>query len=307
MRRFARASMVDLIVRYLQRTYPDRRLPESTRLDALRQATIRARIKRDLLSEVWTLLGAGDLLSIGQGIRELTYDPVWFAALRSSSPQILLEKWRRFEAFAHSHNRVLICHEGAQAIRFDRTTVDGGMPTPAENLFICGLVIALLEAIGCRDLRCCMPLRDGPEHLLRAGGRFLLPAGLSTEARSAAEQVLGLLQSDVSHQWTICQVAAATGCSRRSLQRRLAEASLSFSRLTRIVRIHAACAHLADSSAAITSIGFTTGFSDGAHFSREFRASVGMSPSDFRRLCAAYPEQASEAIPAVAEVNRHAG
>jgi AraC-like DNA-binding protein len=90
---------------------------------------------------------------------------------------------------------------------------------------------------------------------------------------------------DVARQWKVGELAREAGLSTRSLQRRLGDAELSFSRLVRLVRIHEACRLLKDSDAPITSIGFCAGFSDSAHFSRDFRASMGMTPSDYRVVC----------------------
>ncbi|MCF6320466.1 MAG: helix-turn-helix transcriptional regulator [Rhizobiaceae bacterium] len=70
----------------------------------------------------------------------------------------------------------------------------------------------------------------------------------------------------------------------RSLQRRLAEFEISFSSLVRRVRIHEACRLLKHSDSSLTVIGFCSGFSDSAHFSRDFRSSVGISPSQYRAI-----------------------
>jgi AraC-like DNA-binding protein len=41
---------------------------------------------------------------------------------------------------------------------------------------------------------------------------------------------------------------------------------------------------LKDGDVPLTAIGFCAGFSDSAHFSRDFRASMGMTPSDYRAI-----------------------
>jgi AraC-like DNA-binding protein len=87
---------------------------------------------------------------------------------------------------------------------------------------------------------------------------------------------------DVARQWKVGELARETGLSTRSLQRRLGGAQLSLTRLVRLVRIHEACRLLKNTDAPLTTIGFCAGFSDSAHFSRDFRASTGMTPSDYR-------------------------
>ena len=95
-------------------------------------------------------------------------------------------------------------------------------------------------------------------------------------------RVIRLLMLDVDRQWKVSDLAREAGLSTRSLQRKLSDADLSFSHLVRIVRIHEACRLLKESEAPITTIAFCAGFSDSAHFSRDFRASMGMSPSNYR-------------------------
>lgn len=262
------------------------------------------------------------MLSIGQGIRSAEYDPIWRAAIRSASPTQLFDKWRRFEVFAHSRNRVqidLIVENGAS---FRRYTNDGGTPTPPENLLICGLIIALLEEIGCSGLRCHMQVEGGTEITIREGGNFTIPdephhlqsdfwtigwqtfSPCSQNARpqtdppeitlpqsceailqETIDRLLRLLVRDVAHHWTVGELAGEAGLSTRSLQRRLSIAGLSFIQLVRLVRIHESCRLLRSSDLPITAIGFCSGFSDSAHFSRDFRASMGMTPSDYRATC----------------------
>jgi AraC-like DNA-binding protein len=269
----------------------------------------------------WREAGAESLLSVGQGIRTVEYDPIWHAAVRSASPGYLFEKWRRFEAFGHSINRLRIDQAAERLASFQRYTVDGGTPTAPENLLICGLIIALLEQIGCRGLVCEMALENGTSFRVREDGRFRIPGGPGTlvtnawsiewrsftpraenatveaelprltlprssdpSLRESIEAVVRILMQDVARQWKVAELAREVGLSARSLQRRLGDAELSFSRLVRLVRIHEACRLLKDSDASITAIGFCAGFSDSAHFSRDFRASMGLSPSDYRAV-----------------------
>ncbi|WP_160116021.1 helix-turn-helix domain-containing protein [Candidatus Halocynthiibacter alkanivorans] len=50
------------------------------------------------------------------------------------------------------------------------------------------------------------------------------------------------------------------------------------------MRIFEACHLLKPGNTPLTVIGFCAGFSDSAHFSRDFRASVGLTPSEFRAV-----------------------
>ena len=314
--------MVDLIVHQLKQTHPELIPGNVSAVDAIRNATVPADLKRNILDRIWSEAGPVTLLSIGQGVRDVGYDPIWHAAVRSASPAVVFDKWRRFEAFGHSRNRLRIDQSDENSAVFRRYAIGGGTPTTPENLLICGLIVALLEENGCRGLRCDMPLADGTAHCIREGGRFSLPDDTDTlrtdswtiewqdfspriehaapnpavpdlplvqtcepAQRASIETVARHLMSDAARQWKVGELARETGFSTRSLQRILGSADLSFSRLVRLVRIHEACRLLQHSDAPITAVGFCAGFSDSAHFSRDFRASLGMTPSDYRALC----------------------
>lgn len=320
-RDFAKASLIDLVVIYLRQTHPNLLPAGGTGADALRQAHIPAEFKRDLLQTVGRECGPEALLSIGQGISHVTYDPIWRAALCSENPSVLLDKWRRFEVFSHSKNRVGIDFFSKNQARFKRYAMGNTTPSAPENLLICGLIIGLLESIGCRGLWCDMATQGNGVARIRDKRCFWIPdnsASLVTgdwtigwRAQSApkgigttsddrpqidlppipdtslatlVKAVTDLLVRDVAHQWKTGELARALGLSTRTLQRRLGEAELSFSRLVRLVRIFEACRLLKSGDTPLTVIGFCAGFSDSAHFSRDFRASVGLTPSEFRAV-----------------------
>lgn len=272
-----------------------------------------------MLDLIWREAGAEVLLSVGQGIRSVGYDPIWYGAVRSENPAVLFDKWRRIEAFAHSQNRVRIDQTNDKCFSFSRYTVGGRTPTAPENLLVCGVTIALLEQIGCLGLRCEMLLEDGAVFCIRADGQFFAPddpASLMTGSwniewqgfmprvhetipwaentdlalppiddpalATLIETMVRLLARDVTRQWKVSELARAMALSTRSLQRRLRDAGLGFSQLVRLVRIHEACGLLKNSDTPVTAIGYCAGFSDSAHFSRDFRASMGMTPTDYR-------------------------
>lgn len=80
--------------------------------------------------------------------------------------------------------------------------------------------------------------------------------------------------------------AKALGCSRRSLQRELTRASLSFRSLRQAVRLTTAASALRESDDSLTAIAHASGFFDSAHFCRAWRQSTGVSPSTYRRWSA---------------------
>ncbi len=320
-REFAKASIFNLIVSRLKRSNPDLIPAGIPRVDAARQALIPAAFKRNMLDDIWREAGVETLLSIGREVKTVGNDPIWNAAKRSANPPLFFDKWQRFEVFAHSQNRVRIDQLNDNLATFERYTEAGQIPTPPENLLICGLLIALLEEIGCLGLCCEMPLCGGevftiydqkkilvPENtdLLETGTwsinwqsfspdtnknksslglpEVALPVSVEPKLKALYETISLLLTGDISRQWKVGELAREVGLSTRSLQRKLRDGKLGFSSLVRLVRIHEACRLLKDSRISVTAIGFCTGFSDTAHFSRDFRASMGMSPKEFRTI-----------------------
>ncbi len=311
------------MVHHLKRTHPELIPPAGAAIDGQSRTQVPAAYKRDLLGQVMRVAGMGEVFAIGGGIGDLGYDPVWQTAMRAASPSVLFAAWQRFEVFAHSRNRLRIEYVAPRRAVFHRHTVTGGTPSGPENVFVCGLMVALLREIGCTGVRCDMPLANGTSFPVLAHGRIALPsdpAALATATwtiswrtfvsraagaplagvavpsiplpwragsahHAAITAAIGLLAFDVTRQWQVGELAAAVGMSTRSLQRRLHEAGQSFSSLVRMVRLNRACQLLERSDTPITAVGFCAGFSDSAHFSRDFRAGVGLTPSAFRSVC----------------------
>ena len=319
---FAKSSIAELIAHRLRQSHPELLPQGPEQAGSVRQATISTNQKKDLLDLLWRVAGPEAVLSVGQGILHVGYDPIWHAAVRTTSPTRLFVMWHRFEVFAHSKNRLKIDFLQDRRVSFSRYTLSGGMPSAPENLLICGLVIAMLEQIGCKGLWCEMPMADGSFTTVRADGQFFLPPNshalatgswvlgwqdftprtetaldedalpqipfplsISVEKKLKIETVARIMMRDIVRQWKVSELAEEAAMSTRSLQRLLKDAGLNFSLLVRLLRINEGCRLLRESDFSITAIGFCAGYSDSAHFSREFRAGMGMSPSDYRSNC----------------------
>jgi transcriptional regulator GlxA family with amidase domain len=118
-----------------------------------------------------------------------------------------------------------------------------------------------------------------PDHAL---SYLPLPDGLDQGDKITVTNMAQLIMQDISRQWKVNEIAKALSMSSRSLQRLLSKMGLTFSQLVRLLRIHESCRLLGETDIPVTMVGFCTGFSDGAHFSRDFRMSMGMSPSEYR-------------------------
>lgn len=82
----------------------------------------------------------------------------------------------------------------------------------------------------------------------------------------------------------ISLVAAATGTSVRSFQRRLAAANLNYSQIVEQVRFDRAIQLLHDPDIQLIEIALELGYTDAANFTRAFKRWAGMPPRQFRSL-----------------------
>jgi AraC-like DNA-binding protein len=80
----------------------------------------------------------------------------------------------------------------------------------------------------------------------------------------------------------IAVAAEIAGVSARTLQRRLADDGLSYSRLLDRLRFRASLPLLNEAGNSLTNIAYDLGYSDPAHFTRAFRRWSGMTPSAYR-------------------------
>jgi len=78
--------------------------------------------------------------------------------------------------------------------------------------------------------------------------------------------------------------AAAAGMSRRTLQRRLTEHGLNYSRLVEQVRFETAVNLLKNPRIKLIEIGAELGYTDPANFTHAFKRWAGVSPRKFRDL-----------------------
>jgi len=78
-------------------------------------------------------------------------------------------------------------------------------------------------------------------------------------------------------------VARRLGCSRRSLQRRLADQGLTYAVVLDEVRSTTARAYLGQRDLSIAEVGYLLGFSEQSSFTRAFRRWTGTTPAEYRR------------------------
>lgn len=202
-------------------------------------------------------------------------------------------------------------------------------PLAAEDLVVLGVLCALLEAIGAREVRARIGA-GGPVDAWSADhGRLAYPcpdaAGLALAAAGGStarwridwtgtpgtpgasskgtheadllasvaclrdpswppivERTAALLAADLARPPALPALAAAVGCSPRSLQRALAAGGTTRAGLLADLRARAAAWWLLRTAVAPAEIGFVCGYADQPHFTRQFRDRVGVTPAKYR-------------------------
>jgi AraC-like DNA-binding protein len=114
-------------------------------------------------------------------------------------------------------------------------------------------------------------------------------------ARCRAAVLEHLTSGEVSEEDT----AKLLHMSPRTLQRKLAEARLTYQQLVDATRKDLALRYIVDAGRSISDITFSLGFSQPSAFTRAFKRWTGRSPTDYRAgLASARPPEAGPAIPA---------
>ena len=292
---FASAAMMRLVAAGLSRQCISIPVPTSP------TAHVSLGDKREVLCAVLAQHGPLSILAIADAARFMTPEPVVQALTRATDIPDLMDRWHRLERFSHGRHTVDAERLGAHSFRLTHRARDHGLPPrPAESLLVLGLITVLAEMTGSADVT----VTTAAGEVLRSHGTWHAPSAaqsigsvvLTAAATSRTVEVhdhsletdlvarlRGRLVADPVRRWTLANLAAETSTSPRTLQRRLAERSASFSRLVTGARIEVAATQLCMANGpALAEIAFIAGFADQAHFARTFSRTVGTTPSSYR-------------------------
>jgi AraC-like DNA-binding protein len=255
--------------------------------------------KREVLAAIAARHGRSVLLRIGQGVHDLPDEPLLIALRAARDPRDFMQRWQRLERFTHSRHRILQTELNAAHLRWQHVSkVSGMLPSIEEDLVVFGVLIASLQLISIEGLSFrfgetgawydesslnCIEVSDASTLELRwqpliAVRSPRVPAdGLAVEARRC-------LQRDVGRTWSIASLSNELGFSPRTLQRKLAFEQTSFSSLLRAVRLASASHLLAEQGHSNAEVGYLSGFSDQAHFTREMKRAIAMTPGQYREV-----------------------
>ncbi|RCK40137.1 AraC family transcriptional regulator [Thalassospira profundimaris] len=258
--------------------------------------------------------GSYVLVKLGRHLALKEQAPVLTMLRYGGSPELIVERWRRLESYSHARGRTEFATT-SRSLTLHRGTVRGQAPSRVENLLLHGFIVGLLEAIGVEGITSViLPSHGSAVTMVRNGklvkvrdfaGRGLrwriswqsfvpvsqgypfmanMPgtAPSAVAGRPVVRKLVAMLENDVGRGWTIDDVARDMETSARTLQRRLQAANTRFSDLLRLTRVREACRLISGTDLSIGEIGYWCGFTDNAHFSRDFRRLVGMPPSVYR-------------------------
>jgi len=111
--------------------------------------------------------------------------------------------------------------------------------------------------------------------------RASVPAGLVASIEAFVGSLLAIEPPRIEH------VAEAAGLNARTLQRRLAEAGVTFAALVARTRLERARERLLASDEKIVDVVLALGYADAAHFTRAFKRWTGLPPLAYRAMHAA--------------------
>jgi AraC-like DNA-binding protein len=283
-------------------------------LPAERGTLVALAAKRALVESAVRQGGLALLPLLGRGVRLLPRGPLHQALLVAPSGAELITRWQRLERYIHSRHRVLRLEAGTTTVLLEhRSLQPGEPPLAAEDLVVLGVLSALLELIGAQAVQAeaggapAYPAPDAAalQQAAKRGStsrwalRWVMPApaqraeAASGPANSPAPdpgpigQALALIKTDLMAAWPVATLAGRLGLSTRSWQRQLAAAGLGQAALLQRARCEAAAAALVSGDTSLAELGFACGFADQAHFTRRFRAHVGLTPGRYREAFAA--------------------
>lgn len=158
---FASAAMMRVLVQGMRELGL---APAATREDPARDGRVALDDKRALVAEALRRGGPGCLALLGRGLHRCAREPTHAALACARDAPDLIRRWLRLERYVHSRHRTEVRSIAPGAAELRHVAI-AGLPPPlaVEDLVVAGVLAALLEAAGLRDVR------------IRAGGARIYP------------------------------------------------------------------------------------------------------------------------------------
>ena len=277
-------------------------------------ARVELTLKRRLVGSALQQGGMACLPLLGRGLHRLSHEPTHHALVSASSALDLFKRWQRLERYIHSQHRCDLLDANAQTARLRHVALAGAAPPlPAEDLLVLGVLAALLEALGLQAVRVYLgrvpafpePDVQGLERVISRAETSIwdfkwsgtvssagaTSQGSSLPATLGADQawsecacvVYARLMSDLTRPPSLLALADSLHVSSRTLQRDFGRSGLTYSHLLAQARCRTGAWRLLHTPWSVAEIGFLSGYSDQAHFTRELQRRVGMTPAVYRQ------------------------
>ncbi len=133
-----------------------------------------------------------------------------------------------------------------------------------------------------------MPLRDGKQNVIGVVGisKDLQSANERGEDYSAVAKVVQHIQCNFAEPLRVADLAARAKLSSYQFEQRIRRIfQLTVGQLIQKTRMEAAVQRLRETNDPIATIALDCGYSDQSAFTRQFRQTIGVSPSEYRAAC----------------------
>jgi len=133
-----------------------------------------------------------------------------------------------------------------------------------------------------------LPLRDGSDHVIGVVGisKDLQSANERGEDFSAVAKAVQHIQKNFADTLRVAELAKRAGLSAYQFEQRIRKIfQITAGQLIQKTRMEAAVQRLRETNDPIATIALDCGYSDQSAFTRQFRQTIGLSPSDYRAAC----------------------
>jgi AraC-like DNA-binding protein len=309
---FASAAMVRVLMRGLHELGLPAFEWESKQSHCDNRATVDLDLKRSIIQHAIRHGGLSCLIHLGKGIHHYANEPTHLAFLGAQTPTGLIHRWQRLERYIHSMHRIKMTDANDRSFLIHHQGVRNDvLPSIHESLVVCGVIAAMMQAQGVCGIRILVAgteiypmVSDAQIHAFpvidaERVWHFYWADHVPVVFRYPHTTCVNALFPD--HQWppliqplaeyllshmmeapSIQQAAQYLQISSRTLQRELTRNGLPFTEVVASCRNRVAAMLLLHSNQPLAEIGFLCGYSDQAHFTREFKKHVGLPPLKYR-------------------------
>ncbi|MEQ5789206.1 helix-turn-helix transcriptional regulator [Erythrobacter sp. NFXS35] len=275
------------------------------------------------LQHCWRELGAEGVVRAGMRIEQHTYNPCVATLLKEVDLKRAIDVWIVLQEHYHESYRIWsLCKSDNHIVLKHASAKDTAVPPTANSMLVVGVIAGMAKTMGIDELNVRASTAEGEEIVLIEAGNIaqnisrIEPSSICdititwdpnrnqddhpAMSRIASNflEVMGFDASDnvkiqrmskavleCHHdKVSIAYVASCCAMSVRSLQRILRDRGMRFTDFLRMVRLKKAVDLLLNTDRSLVQIALSCGYYDSAHFSREFKSSVGVSPSQLREI-----------------------